>query len=305
MVTIVQRLAADPDVRAIVINQAVPGSVPAIDRLLEERDDIFIMFSNPQEDPPAVSSRAHLTLNPDNIAFGPRLARQAYEMGATTFIHYSFPRHMSQPLLAMRRNMAREHAETLGLEFHDMTAPDPMGEGGLPATQQFILEDIPRMVERFGPNTAFFGTNCGMQIPLIASVVDTGAIYPSPCCPSPFHGFPAALGIEVAGDYDDIGHVVAETVRIAGERGMLGRMSTWPVPAAMLYTHVGVEYAIRWINGEVPADTIDMQLLHQLTAQYIYETVGQHVGVNLTPYEEHGQVFDNFILLIMDFLVYE
>lgn len=306
MVTTVQQLAADPEIRAIIINQAVPGSIPAIDRLLDDRDDIFIMFASPQEDVPAVSQRAHLTINMDMPGVGTVLARQIYDMGATHIVHYSFPRHMSIPLIAARHANLRAGAEALGLTFIDVTSPDPTGEGGVPATQQFILEDIPRVVAQYGTSTAFFGTNCAMQIPMINAVMEQGAIYAMPCCPSPFHGFPSAMGLEVAAaDYDDIAHIIAETTRFAAERNMLGRMANWPVPMPMMLTHVGVEYAISWLNNEVSRDSIDMNVLQRLAEQYIFETVGQTIPAYLEPVVESGVTYNNFILLSMGFLVYE
>ena len=78
MVTTVARLAADRDIRALIINQAVPGTNPAVDRLLETRDDMFIVYCSPQENPPDVSRRANLILNTSDLARGPAIARQAH-----------------------------------------------------------------------------------------------------------------------------------------------------------------------------------------------------------------------------------
>ncbi|HCX78922.1 MAG TPA: hypothetical protein DG577_05900, partial [Firmicutes bacterium] len=49
---------------------------------------------------------------------------------------------------------------------------------GVSGAQQFILEDVPRQIEQYGKDTAFFSTNCSMQEPLIRSVLEGGAIYP-------------------------------------------------------------------------------------------------------------------------------
>ena len=62
------------------------------------------------------------------------------------------------------------------------------------------------MVEKYGKETAFFTTNCGMQPSLQAAVLDEpNAYYPQPCCPSPYHAFPATLGLEleIGGDDED------------------------------------------------------------------------------------------------------
>lgn len=304
MVSIVGKIAGDPDIKALIINQAVPGTNAAVDKLLETRDDMFIVYYEPQENPPDVCARANLVLMPNVLAMGPVMIKQAKEMGAKTFVHYSFPRHMSQVLLSGRRDLMIETCKEEGIEFVDATAPDPTSEVGVPGAQQFILEDVPKMVAQYGEDTAFFSTNCAMQIPLIKSTVDTHAIYPSPCDPSPYHGFPAALGIETGDEMGDINYVIDETRRIAAENNMTGRLATWPVPASMMGTVAGAEYAIKWINGEVPKEGIDTAVLTSCMQDYIKETTGNAVSMELTAYEENGVTYDNFLMLLMGYFTY-
>ena len=300
MVSVVAKLAYDPDVKALIINQAVPGTNAAVDKLLETRDDVFIVYCTPQENPPDVAARAQLIMMPDELAMGDAIPIQSKKLGAKVFVHYSFPRHMSQVLLSSRRELMKKKCAELGLEFVDATAPDPTGDSGLPGAQQFILEDVPKMVAKYGKDTAFFSTNCAMQIPLIKAVVDTGAIYPQPCCPSPYHGFPTALGIESdLSKQDNIKHVIDETRRILKEKGMTGRLSTWPVPVAMMGTVAGTEYAFKVISGEVPFDKLDIKVLEQCMADYA------KVAVKSNPYvDEAGKKYDNFLFVLMDFLTY-
>lgn len=299
MVSIVAKLAADPDIKAVIINQAVPGTNAAIDRLLETRDDVFIVYATTQENPPDVAARANLVLMPNELEMGNTVPEQAKKLGAKTFVHYSFPRHMSQPLLSGRREIMKVKCAELGLEFVDATAPDPTGDLGLPGAQQFILEDVPKMVEKYGPDTAFFSTNCAMQIPLIKAVVDTKAIYPQPCCPSPYHGFPAALGIQSdLSKTDNLQYVIDETRKIVKDKGVEGRLSTWPAPNAMAYTVVGTEYAMQIMDGKASKDTIDKALVEKLFADYT------GVSVTTVPYSEAGKEYPNFLFNLMDFLNY-
>jgi hypothetical protein len=307
MVTILSRLAVDRDIKALVINQSVPGTNAAVDRFKESRDDVFIVYCSPQENPPDVSRRANLLINNDQIAIGPVMVDQAVAQGAKVFVHYSFPRHMAQPLLSGRRDAIRENAARLGIQYVDATAPDPTGDGGLPAAQQFILEDVPRMIARYGQDTAFFATNCGMQSPLIRTVVDGGAIYPQPCCPSPYHGFPSALGIDTppAGQgLADINFVINETRRLAADKNMTGRLSTWPVPAAMMFTNAGAEYAVKWMKGEVPRTGIDERALADCINQYIREVTGATVETAVRAHSEGGVTYDNYKLVLMGYLTY-
>ncbi len=301
MVGILSKLAHDSSIKAVIINQAVPGTNPAIDKLREIRRDVFIVYASPQENPPDVAEKAHLILMPDELEMGNTIPMQAQKLGAKVFVHYSFPRHMSQVLLSGRRELMKAKCAELGIEFVDATAPDPVGDSGLPGAQQFILEDVPKMVEKYGKDTAFFSTNCAMQIPLIKSVVDTGAIYPQPCCPSPYHGFPTALGVESdLSRTDNLQHVIDETRRILKEKGVEGRLSTWPVPAAMMFTIAGTEYAFKVIDGELPLGTLDIREIERCMANYAGVEVKSSAYVD----EVTGRAYNNFRFVLMDFLTY-
>jgi len=304
MVSIVTRMAADPDVKALIMNQAVPGTNAAVDKLLEIRDDVFIVYVNPQENPPDVAARAHVVLQIDQPETGNTIPTQAHKMGAKTFVHYSFPRHMSQPLLSNRRSIMKQKCEELGLEFVDATAPDPTGDLGIPGAQQFILEDVPKMVAKYGTDTAFFATNCSMQIPLIKAVLDTRAIYPIPCCPSPFHGFPIALGLEssredaLARTSENVKYVIEETKKAAAVKGATGRLSNWPVPIGMMITAGTTEYALKIMNGEISLDKLDKVILEELLSDYA------GVNISLAPLVNSGKEIPNFLLTLMDFITY-
>ena len=298
MISTIAKIGSNPDVKGLVINQAVPGTNAAVDKLLETRDDIFISYCTPQENPPDVAERADLILNPDELKMGDNIPVQAKKLGAETLVHYSFPRHMSIVMLAARRQLMIDKCEEIGLEFYDATAPDPTSDVGVPGAQQFILEDVPKLVERFGKDTAFFSTNCAMQTPLIKATVDEGAIYPQPCCPSPYHGFPSALGIESTGySVDAMANVISETAKVLKDKGVLGRFSTWPVPVAMMNTVASTEYIVEWINGNV-GDELDIEVLEEKMAEYAELTV------TTSPYTEEGLEIPHFRLIIMDFLTY-
>lgn len=245
-------LAFDPEIKAIVICQAVPGTAAAIDKIKETRDDILFIAGVPHEDPETISARADIIIETDNLKRGETIVELAAEMGAETFIHYSFPRHMSMELLSRRRDIMKQKAAELGVNFVELDAPDPTGDAGIPGAQQFMIEDVPRQVDKYGKNTAFFNTNCGMQEPLIKSVLETGAIYPEQCCPSPYHAYPGALGIEIPSDKaGDVSFMLEQIHAKIDEKGASGRFATWKVSANMAMLETAVEYAIDYGKGEV------------------------------------------------------
>src|SRR6056297_2994574 len=290
-------MASDPDVKAILAVQAIPGTVAAFEKVREMRgDDILLISGTVAEDPAMASSRNDIALQIDELGMGPALIEQIKKQGAETFIHYSFPRHMSYALLAERRDIWKELAAEEGIEFVEVDAPDPTGDAGVSGAQQFILEDVPKQVERYGKDTAFFSTNCSMQPPLIKSVYDTGAIYPQPCCPSPYHGFPSALQIDIPEENQGDTEWMIEQIRAKMEENdMTGRMSTWPVPMAMTFIRSGADYAVQWIQGDIESkfDQAEMERI-------MYEDTGYEM--TFTPLEQDGVVYENYLMILSDYV---
>jgi hypothetical protein len=274
-ITLAMNMAADPSVKAIIFCQAVPGTAAAFEMIREQRDDILLIAGLPQEDPAIMSELSDIVIDTDNLRRGETIMELAHQMGAKKFIHYSFPRHMSIELLAQRRDNFQKKADELGIEFIEVSAPDPMGEGGIPATQQFILEDVPRQVAEHGKDTAFFSTNCAMQEPLIKKVLDEGAIFPEQCCPSPYHGYPGALGIEIPEDkVGNVDFIISEITAKVAEKGNSGRMGTWTVPAAIALIRACGAYAVEYAQGNVERQDIDafVDFLRQEAGDILVQT---------------------------------
>ncbi len=293
-------LASDPDIKAIIIVQAVPGVSAGIEKAKELRDDLLFIAGVPGEDPGMIAGAADIVVAMDELSMGTAIPAQAKKMGAKTFIHYSFPRHMSYALLSARRDIFKAECEKLGLQFVDATAPDPTSDAGVTGAQQFILEDVPRMIAKYGKDTAFFSTNCSMQVPLIQAVAEQGGIYPQPCCPSPTHGFPSALALEIPKDkQSDMQFILDATSTKLDEMGMKGRMSTWPVPVSMMFVQGGAEYAKSWILGEFPEKVNKDKLLEDFK-DYAKKDIQVQTLVDK---DEDGNEakYDNYFMVLLDF----
>ena len=285
-------LASDPKVKIIVVGQAVPGSLPALRKIREKRPDIKIAFIEPHEDPAMVNAAADISIQPDQLARGRKIVEIAKQMGVTDFIHYSFPRHMSQELVAGRRDVMKQACADNGIKFHFVTAPDPMGEGGLNATQQFVLEDVPRELKTYGPKTAFFSTNCGMMDPMIKSVVTDGGYIPEQCCPSPTHGYPTALGISIPPDKaGDMEYISTENRRVIAQHHMTGHFATWPVPEVMLSIRAMTDLLVDSVEGK--ADYKD-----PATVQKYMESLASGHAITMTKYDEKKG--NSYLFLVSD-----
>ena len=286
--------ASDPDVKAIVMCQAVPGAKAGFDKVREMgRDDILLIAGTPQEDPAVISAASDIVMYADEVAQGDSIMEKCAEWGIEVFIHYSFPRHMAMELIVGRHELLQKNADALGIELVDVTAPDPTAEAGLSASQQFILEDVPQQLEKYaGKKVAFFTTNCGMQPSLQAACLDQpNAYYPQPCCPSPYHAFPATLGLELAigGDDEDALRQIAAKLK---EHDAVDRFSTWKSPVAMTVIALGVEYAKGYIDGSITSRN-DGEVL---AAMFDKAIPGAKVA-NYTNAE--GTTFDNYYTILL------
>ncbi len=286
--------ASDPDVKAIVMCQAVPGAKAAFDKIREMgRDDILLIAGTPQEDPAVISAAADVVMYADEAKQGDTIMETCVNWGIDVLIHYSFPRHMAMELIVARHELLQKNADALGIELVDVTAPDPTAEAGLSASQQFILEDVPQQLAKYeGKKVAFFTTNCGMQPSLQAAVLDEpNAYYPQPCCPSPYHAFPATLGLEleIGGDDEEALHQIALKLQ---EHDAVGRFSTWAHPVAMTIIEVGVEYAKAYIDGDVTVKNDGEKLAAMLEEKVPGAKIETYTDAN-------GTTFDNYYTILL------
>ena len=286
--------ASDPDVKAIVMCQAVPGAKAAFDKIREMgRDDILLIAGTPQEDPAVISEASDIVMYADEGAQGDTIMETCAKWGIEVFIHYSFPRHMAMELIVARHELLQKNADALGIELVDVTAPDPTAEAGLSASQQFILEDVPQQLKKYeGKKVAFFTTNCGMQPSLQEACLDEpNAYYPQPCCPSPYHAFPATLGLELAIGGDDQEALVQIASKL-NEHDAVNRFSTWESPVAMTIIELGAEYAKKYIDGEI-TDRNDGEALKAMFTDKI-------PGAKVECYTNaEGTTFDNYYTILL------
>lgn len=286
--------ASDPDVKAIIMCQAVPGAKAGFDKIREiGRDDILLIAGVPQEDPAVISEAADVIMYTDEAKQGDTIAETLADWGVEVFVHYSFPRHLAMETIAARKANLVANCEALGIEYVEATAPDPTGDAGTAGAQQFILEDVPAKMEEYaGKKVAFFSTNCSMQEPLQAAILtQPDAYYPQPCCPSPYHAFPASLGLEIAVGGDDTEALKAIAAKLE-EYDAVGRYSTWPSPINMTIIDVGAQYAKAYIDGEITERNDGAKIAELLEAKCPGAIVNNYTNAD-------GTTLDNYYTILL------
>lgn len=288
----VTNMAADPDVKAIVFVQAVPGAAAAINKVKETRDDILFISGVCAEDPAVIAAASDICLLVDEIQMGKTIIDQAAAMGAKTFVHISFERHLGYATISARQQLFKENCAAQGIEYVEATAPDPTGDAGVTGAQAWVTENIKVYVDQYGKDTAFFCTNCSMQVPLIQQCAELGAIYPQQCCPSPYHGYPSAFNISTEGHEGDVPYMLDQITAKVAEYGNTGRMSTWEVPVNMVMIEAGFNYAQKWIEGKITDRCDEAALLAEIQA-----IAGDAASISKYSDEASGEIANFFMIL--------
>ncbi|MFR8927405.1 DUF3798 domain-containing protein [Peptoniphilus senegalensis] len=292
-------MADDPLMKAVIVNQSVPGTVAAFNQIREKRPDILLVNLVAQEDTVMVENAADLVMDADNVSRGYRIIAAAKEMGATKFAHITFPRHMSIELLALRRAIMEEACKDLGLEFISLNAPDPTTDIGIPGAQQYVAENIQPWIDKYGKDTAFFCTNDAHTEPLLRGVAAGGAIFVEQDLPSPIMGYPKAFSVDIqkmAGDWQAINAAVEKVVI---EKGGDKRMGTWAYSLGYSLTLGSLDHVMDVLKGQ-------SELLNQdqIVASIEKYTEGAKWMVENYIDRSSGEKKENHFLLSQDTYVY-
>ena len=287
--------ADDPLMKAVIVNQAVQGTTEAFRQIKERRPDILCIAGESHEDPMEIASAADLAVSNDFVARGYLMIRTAHELGCDTFVHISFPRHMSYESMSRRVAIMRATCEELGMNFVLETAPDPTTDVGVAGAQAYILEKAPEWIEKYGTNSAYFCTNDAHTEPLLKQLLEYGGYFVEADLPSPLMVYPGALGL----DFSDAGGVFEKILKTVEDaivaKGGAGRFGTWAYSYGYAVSAGLAEHARNVILGESEIDEID----DIAAALAVYTGEAQWNGSRYTN-ADTGVKADNYFLIYQD-----
>ena len=288
--------ADDPLMKAIIVNQAVPGTTEAFRKVKEMRPDILCLAGEAHEDLPEIGSAADLVCNNDFVARGYLMIRTAHELGCDTFVHISFPRHMGYETMSRRVAIMKAACEEFGMSFVMETAPDPtMSDVGTPGAQAYILEHAPEWIEKYGTNSAYFCTNDAHTEPLLKQLLAYGGFFIEADLPSPLMGYPGALGLDLTGAGGDFEKILSSVEAAVVEKGGAGRFGTWAYSYGYTVSAGLAQHAYNVLKGESELDDID-------DISKAYEVFSPKANWNGSSYTDAttGVKSDNIFLVYQD-----
>ncbi len=288
-------LSDDEKMKAIIVNQAIPGTTEAFRQIKERRPDILCIAGESHEDLPEIGSAADLVCNNDFVARGYLIIRTAHELGCDTFVHISFPRHLSYETMSRRVAIMKAACEEFGMEFVMESAPDPTTDVGVPGAQAYIAEHVPEWVEKYGQNSAYFCTNDAHTEPLLRGLLENGGYFIEADLPSPLMGYPGALGLDLTEEAGDFKKILAKVESAVVEKGGAGRFGTWAYSYGYTVSAGLAQHAMNVIDGK--SDLTDIE---DISAAYeVFSPGAAWNGSNYTN-ADTGVKADNTFLIYQD-----
>ena len=288
-------MADDPDMKAIIVNQAVDGTCEAFRQIKEKRPDILCLAGEAYEDFSDIAPVSDLVVNSDFLARGYLMIRTAHELGCDTFVHISFPRHLSYESVSRRVSIMKAACKKFGMKFRMETAPDPTTDVGVPGAQSFIKKNVPKWVKKYGQKSAYFCTNDAHTEPLIGKLLECGGYFIEADLPSPLMGYPGALDLDLSWDTGDFKEIVNEVEKVIVEKGGAGRFGTWTNSYGYVASAGLAEHARKVILGESKLGDIE-----DLSKDFgVYSPDSPWNGYQYTE-AKTGKKTDNVILVYQD-----
>lgn len=295
-------LADDPLMKAIVVNQAIPGTAEAFTRVKAKRPDILCLAGEAYEDPTVICPVADLVVSQDFLSRGYTIVWAAKQMGAKTLVHISPLRHMRYEGLARRATIMEAACKEFGIRFAFEKYPDPTSNESLPAwtggASCFICQMVPWLLGKYGENgekVAIFSTNDAHSEPIIRRLLDSmNGIFIESDLPSTLMGYPGALGLDLQPERGDFPAILARVGDAVVARGGAGRFGTWAYSYGFTSTAGLGEFAIRMLQGKAKKSRVK-----DLLDAYAKSTPG--AGWAGAPYHDgHGKTYPNLLLVYQD-----
>ena len=300
VISIIRGLADDPLMKAVIVNNAVPGTAEAFRQIKEVRPDIYCIAGESQESPYLIASSADLICANDFVARGYLMIQAAHKLGCDTFAHISFPRHLSQESMSRRRAIMIETCKELGMKFVDISAPDPTSDVGVAGAQQYILENTPEWIKTYGANTSFFCSNDAHTEPLLRQLINYGGYFIEADLPSPLMGYPGALGIDLSAEAGDFPAILAKVENAIIEQGGANRFGTWAYSFGYTTTAGLGQLAMNKIEADLKGEKFDLTSIRNIQRAYAKYTPGAAWNGSYYVEANSGVNYRNYVLTYQD-----
>lgn len=295
-------MASEPEIGALVINEAVPGSIAAADAAKAINSELLVIMVNPSEDPPEVSKSADLGVMTVFEELTIAAAEQAAEKDCEVLVLEVPVDQQGMERAQMRINACQEKCDELGIELVTNSLPSESDANTRPQMIQAAKEDVYNKLAEYGDHVGFmsFSSFCATGIFTALCEEGRGYIVGTPD-PGPFGpGFMDAFNITADADHildmDWTNKAIADAL---AKKNMAGHFCNWEIPYFSTMMYGSIAYALAYLDGK--ENTIDIDTWMKYAKESFALSDEQ---VEYFPYEKDGKAYDNFAMVNSPFKWY-
>ena len=318
----IDEIVQNPEIAVLIVNPGWDETGDILSVLRRQRDDIFVIYIDcrfrPRGNALHAAPYANLILEFDTDGMARAFPLAAYELGARTLVYFFDTGGFDleeEYVESDRHRIIRETSAEIGLSFVEIDIRGYIQCGS--SFHMFTEKTIPPLLEEHGTDIVLFGL---WEERTFWRWRSGGFIYlPSSRHDNWFEPTPVDIARDLslsdqsliyfpnrpADSIRDTARFIEEIREELDERGLPGRVGSWPISSRLLLHLAAAEYGIKWMHGQVPEEGIDIYVLEQIMVELIAEYTGlQDHGVALSVLVKDGAAYENYILVLPDYLIY-
>ena len=252
--------AADPRVKAVVVDPAVPGSAEGFRRAKAGRSDLFCVAGDSREDCLTIEAAADLVVDIDRVFRAWLIPWAAKKMGAKALVAVYSQGEGSDPRALRERAIMAAACADLGLRYAAMAPP-----AGTEAAA-YARAMTGAWLRDFGSDTALYCSDGEFTAPLLSGAISGGGMIVDAAGRATRGAYAAAIGLDLGpakGDARKERALVEAAVCALGGRGRFGM---WDADFEGAGVAGLAEFALRVVTGAARRDELK-DLLSALDAR--------------------------------------
>ena len=331
--TIINEIVQNQEISVLIVNPARYGTDYFMGMLREQRDDIFVVYLDYSDDEWSdidlpfrannlsdATVKADLILGLDEHEWLQRFPAQAQALGATAMVYFynegqwDWDEETESSVFVRleeseMHRLLREKSAEIGLGFIEVDIENAIQCGS--SYHMFTERVIPPLFQEYGKDIVLFGIWADRE--LWRWWVEDFIYLPMhpPGSWSDPHPMWIATELSMFDDSlldlkeNEIPEIIEKIREVLEQRDLLGRIAGMPIPMDQLLPIAAVEYSMLRTQGEVPEDGIDVNVLQLIMIDIIADLTGlQNHGVSLRAFTQNGATYENYILVLVDHLIY-
>jgi hypothetical protein len=296
IVSLATDMASNPEVGAIIMNEAAIGAIATMKAVREINPNILTFVINASEEPIEVAAVSDFSCMTAFEELGTALADAAYKKGLKYIVFEVPADQLGLTRLQKRVEACKTRCNELGITFIQTTLPGETDPNTRPALLQGAKEDVYNKINEYGDKVGFFPHSSFVFVSMFTAILDIKAGYiigvadMGPFVP----GYCDTFGITADADHVlDLAWTNKAISEKAIEAGMAGHFGNWEFPWFSTWMKASIVYALDYMDGKVERDNVDVWVKDFADVWDL--TIGE--DFTYFPFASGGKEYKNFVMI--------